>query len=110
MNHYRVLLIGSLQRTAFALMFLFAAIFGTPACSSGDTARSEAHKFLGELYPGVIFNVDCQDYDTNSDGYVSCTAVERTPPGAPRTTPLAIECAKRMSWNGGCRLQRAGLR
>jgi hypothetical protein len=42
-----------------------------------------------------------QDYDSDGDGYVSCTiAVEGT------AQPLAIECKSDWAFGTGCRMQR----
>ena len=52
-----------------------------------------------------VVAVTCVDYDTDNDGYVSCTLrVE----GQKEMVPL--ECTGPWSWNDGCRSPKAVLR
>jgi len=77
---------------------LGGVVFGSVgSCgSSGAKANKEAQAFGREM--GLtVKGVTCMDYDTNGDGYVSCTlnTVEQG--------MLPIECARSWSWNSGCR-------
>lgn len=90
-----------------------------PACGYGGNAPGEATTFLATIYPGQTFNVDCQSWDSDGDGYVSCTAAPRASAqvgqvGAdgrvtPLGEPVALECSRKLSMNSGCRLQRARI-
>lgn len=101
----------SLRRAVCAIV----AVVLAGACS-GAAAPEEARRFLATLYPGRTFNTTCQQYDSDNDGYVSCTAVERVavvrmegdalPPPA---EPLALECSATLSCSSGCRMQRARI-
>lgn len=45
--------------------------------------------------------VSCSGYDTDDDGYVSCSVGYRVADGSLRTIPL--ECARAFTLNDGCR-------
>ena len=63
----------------------------TPSDVSGD-AREWATE-MGYVVQGVR----CMDYDTDGDGYISCSVKTSE-------SLLAIECAKGFSMNNGCRV------
>ena len=92
------------HRISILPMVLFMA-----ACTGGS-APQEANRFLHNLYPGQTFHVTCQDFDSDGDGYVSCTAVQSVAEGATSMpTPLPLECSSDFSWSSGCRIQRARI-
>lgn len=72
----------------------------------GDNARAAAHTWAQNLYPGADIRVSCADWDSDGDGYVSCTAVVNTP-SFPQT--FALECASGYALTGGCRLQKPAV-
>jgi prepilin-type N-terminal cleavage/methylation domain-containing protein len=74
------------------------------AFNSHDTAESEAAKWAKKMNYDVQ-GVDCVDLDSDGDGYVSCTIALKGNPN-----PVAIECARSMSLNNGCRLQKPAIR
>lgn len=45
--------------------------------------------------------VSCVDYDTDGDGYVSCSVSYENRAGDIKVVP--IECSGTLSWNEGCR-------
>lgn len=65
----------------------------------GQAAREEAEVFAKQTLGFEQPVVDCQNYDSNDDGYVSCTVVDRA-----TNDREAIECSGWWSWNSGCRL------
>lgn len=60
---------------------------------SQSLAQKEAEKYAANI-PGVT-NIECNRYDSDSDGYVSCTLFRG------RNEPKQIECG----W-GGCRVPK----
>ena len=94
------------------LVFVIGAItmvgVGTCARAVGTddgTAETEARAFAKQL--GLtVRGVSCAGYDSDGDGYVSCTlsVTEGT-----ESRVLAVECARAVSFNTGCRLQKPGM-
>lgn len=77
---------------------LIALIFLTACGLDGQTATSEAQAYAREL-GFTNAHVTCQDFDSDGDGYVSCTVVDRT-----THEREAVECSGFATWNSGCRL------
>ena len=69
-----------------------------------DQSTAAATSWAQSLgYTSVVVN--CANRDSNSDGYVSCT-VAGTKDGKAEVFP--VECARTVSMNDGCRMQRWG--
>lgn len=69
----------------------------------GDGVKTEAETFarsMGESYTGI----NCVTYDSDGDGYVSCTIFRSG------KDPLPIECARKWSRNSGCKLAMPQVR
>ena len=47
--------------------------------------------------------VSCVKFDSDHDGYVSCTIRVAGETGQPEPAPLHVECAGVLDWNEGCR-------
>jgi hypothetical protein len=84
-------------------LLVLVVIGGMQGCNkAGEETTQDAIRFsknLGENITGI----NCMKYDSDGDGYVSCTLFLRDKP------PLAVDCAAHsfMSWrNSGCRLQK----
>lgn len=93
---------GLIQLFAVVLTLFVVVGFLTRGCwfnratqSTTDDAKAFAVK-MGETDP----KVECTTYDTDGDGYVSCTVFRKD------KDPVAIECARGFSMNSGCRLQK----
>jgi len=88
-------------------IILIGVIFGMQGCNkAGAEATQDAIKF-GKNMGENITGVECVKYDSDNDGYVSCTLFLRD------KQPMAVDCAAHsiMSWrNSGCRLQKPVLR
>lgn len=70
------------------------------ACGfDGEVARGEARDFATRTLGFNSPVVTCQDFDSDTDGYVSCTVVDST-----TKEREAIECSGWFTWNSGCRL------
>lgn len=100
-------LLQTIVVTAIIGLVLLVVIFGMQGCNkAGEEATQDAIKF-GKNMGENITGVDCVKYDSDGDGYVSCTLFLRDKP------PFAIDCAAHSlaSWrNSGCRLQKPALR
>lgn len=64
-----------------------------------EKAAAEAQDFATNVLRFKQPFVTCQGYDSDGDGYVSCTVVD----GATNDRE-AIECYAAVSWNDGCRI------
>ncbi len=89
----------------FVIVLLFCVVLvGTCAMkfvSSEGSATNNAMKYREVFHPdwqGAV--VSCQSYDTDNNGYVSCTI------GATNHNPEAIECPVKFSLNDSCRPAR----
>lgn len=60
-----------------------------------EAAQKAAEEFAKEV-PNVK-RVECVRFDTDNDGYISCTLFRDN------ADPLPIECAKKWTLNKGCR-------
>ena len=79
------------------------------ACGGVDNkvqAEEAARKYLRELGYKEVAGVVCTEYDSDRDGYVSCTARARE--GEGKMEALAVECATTVTFQNGCRLQKPG--
>lgn len=81
------------------LLAAIALLFVLASCVAGEAPQS-ARSWLGRNYPGVDFHVDCMTYDSDGDGYVSCTAVRKDGTGQ----PIGLECGTGFACNSGCRV------
>ncbi len=76
----------------------FAAILIlAPSCYQDLTP--DAEKFARETLGFSDPIVSCQNYDTDGDGYVSCTVSDRA-----SKDREAVECSTWKNFNSGCRL------
>ncbi|HNC57040.1 MAG TPA: hypothetical protein PLP33_16480 [Leptospiraceae bacterium] len=92
--------------TAIGLIFLiiFAAIIGRGCISSNSSATEAANRYVSTFHPDWSSpRVSCQSYDTDQNGYVSCTI------GAQGRQPESIECPGIVSFNSECRITRAQI-
>lgn len=80
------------------------------ASESPGRVRSEYNTYLDTMYPPAadfkVLGVTCLDYDTDNDGYISCSATIKIPNGD--VMKDSSECATAFSWNSGCRSQKSG--
>ncbi len=102
--------------TRFALLFLFA-LFLFPGCKAvigADTDEAEAYaaEFVAKNFPGKkVVNIECQNADSDDNGYVSCTAGIEQANGDVKLHPL--ECAATWFYEArwamtGCRTPKVG--
>lgn len=70
----------------------------------GEAARPEAETFGKSICGKDFVSSQCADVDTDHDGYVSCTVVCAKEGGR---EIHAVECAAKVIFNSGCRMQRA---
>lgn len=69
--------------------------------NGGSTATEEAEKYLQTM--GVQYDaLQCQNWDSNNDGYISCTYSYQGKMGG-------IECASTFSFNSSCRVPMGGF-
>jgi hypothetical protein len=86
-----------------AVFLLMSVMIGSKCIDSESTATQEAENWARRMFPGKQAIVDCQGYDTDANGYVSCTiSVDGRVQG--------IECASNWSLNNGCRIPILNLR
>ncbi len=85
------------------LAFIARVSGGGDGVAAEDSARQWAQGMGIEAT-----SVSCVNYDTDGDGYVSCTIAQKAADGTVRTTP--IECASSFSWNKGCRSPKSVVR
>lgn len=84
---------------------VFALFVGN--CSSGilgwdqQAAEKEAHLFQQKM--NLSGQVECARLDSDGDGYVSCTLATKH---GNETELIALECARKFTWNSGCRMQK----
>jgi len=67
-------------------------------CSSKETAEKEARSYLRRMFHTNPTAVNCMDYDTDDNGYVSCDAIVDG-------RAVSLECSKNLSWNSDCKLR-----
>ena len=86
------------------ILIFFVIIGGTCATrfvSSKEKATAAAMQYRETFHPEwTNAAVMCQDYDTDGNGYVTCTI------GSQGQRPESIECPTRFSFNSGCRAAR----
>lgn len=96
----------SMNQGSFSLLIVFAIlaiVLGKNACEAvtgpqnKEQAETEAKKFADQFFPGHG-PVLCMPQDSNQDGYVSCSVL------GPDGKIIAIECAKYLSMNSGCKM------
>lgn len=88
--------------TIFAFVIILGSMFlGVCTRASGgyqQHANEQARRWVNEMYPNETSHVSCQNADTDSNGYVSCTV--RVGDHA----PMSIECSVPYSLNEGCKI------
>lgn len=91
--------------------FILFAIGGISSCGIGGdggsvqmNAQQQAMQYANFMYPNMNARAQCVEWDSDGDGYVSCTVVYDTKDGVGKD---AIECAAGWNLNGainsGCR-------
>ncbi len=88
--------IGLLIVMIIAGLFLHVGMRVTGEYS--EHAKQQAMSWSQNMYPNEISHISCQNADTDSNGYISCTIRIGERP------PMAIECSVPMSLNEGCRI------
>ena len=89
-----------------AALFGFARLFGGAGGIDHDRAVRGAQEWARTM--GVQPKaVNCVDYDTDGDGYVSCSISHENKSGDIKI--IAVECAGSLSWNEGCRTPKPSL-
>lgn len=83
--------------SAFLITTVVASACGL-LVADGPEATNNARQFVRSTLGWEGARVTCQDYDSDGDGYVSCTAVSKV------GEREALECTGAWSWNDGCRL------
>jgi flagellar basal body-associated protein FliL len=97
----------------FLLTLAALTLCGCSAVIGADTAEAEsyAQEFVAKNFPQAnVQNLECQNADSDGDGYVSCTVSLKE--GA-KTRLQAIECAGTYFWQlkwsqTGCRVPKVG--
>ncbi len=107
MRYHKTHQTGSLAEGAIVvtiILIFFIIIVGSCATkfvSSGKQATAAAMQYREAFHPEwTQVAIMCQDYDTDANGYVTCTI------GAQGHRPESIECPVRFSFNSGCRAAR----
>ncbi len=81
------------------LAFLAGGIFSLVSCGTGTSPEEHARDYAVKMGMKPI-GVECMSYDTDGDGYVSCSIAEEG------KRPFAVECSAWGSFNRGCRAQK----
>ncbi len=77
------------------------AVGGKGCMNSSESATQAATRYASTFHPEWQSpRVVCQGYDTDGNGYVSCTI------GASGHQPESIECPAALSFNSECRVTR----
>lgn len=87
-----------MKPTIYTLLILL-----TGACAAPDNVKDQAMSFARSLGMTPI-GAQCMNYDSDQDGYVSCTVGLKDEHGTVSAMP--IECAISLSLNNGCRMQK----
>ena len=88
-----------------ALIFLTIAIavacglYASVSGIDGEHAQTEAARWMHRQ--GVEGRPECTSTDTDGDGFVDCTIVQRRADGSTELLPL--ECAGKLTFARGCR-------
>jgi len=101
------------------VIVIFALVGLYVATQRADHTEAESYlgAFTGKFFPGAtVVASECQNVDSDGDGYVSCTlsikepnAADPTKVGAPQL--IGVECAASWPWQfrwfmTGCRLPK----
>lgn len=80
-----------------------AIILSSGSCSNKEKADKAVDEYVANLYPGwTVEGKVTKDFDSNGDGYVSSDVrIKNATTGEEKT--LALDCAKAMSFNTGCK-------
>lgn len=97
-----------------SLILAVVTLSGCKAVIGADTSEAEgyAQEFVRKNFPGQeVVNVECQNADSDDNGYVSCTASVKDSKGDIKLHPL--ECAAtwfyEVRWTmTGCRTPKVG--
>ncbi len=81
------------------ILTIVAALALTGCIEDGPEATHQGQIFAKQMLGWDNASVACLQYDTDGDGYVSCTAANND-----SKEIVAIECTGAYSWNDGCRL------
>jgi hypothetical protein len=97
-----------------ALCCALTLTIGCKAIVGADTDEAEgyAKEFVAKNFPGQeVISIECQNADSDDNGYVSCTVSIKGKDGEPKL--LALECAATWPYEGrwamnGCRVPKVG--
>lgn len=99
--------------TLIIVIVICGAVFGACSNASGvnTTAQVQAQQYATGL--GLhVRGVQCANWDSDGDGYVSCTLAVADTDG--NITPMAVECAAGFNMSGwmndGCRMPKTVVR
>lgn len=96
------------------ILALLLALSLCSACVDEQKAKQGANSYARTMYPDCeLAGASCMNYDSDGDGYVSCTislrcTEEYDGKKEKYNEAVAIECAANpiMSWVEGCRAQK----
>ncbi len=92
-----------MNKIGYLCAMVLAFVLGNIGCQQ-DVAnmKRQANSFVIGLGYELKENSEpqCQDYDSDGDGYVSCTVAVKG------GNPMAIECKSDYALGSGCRMQR----
>ena len=90
----------------FAVVVIGMVVGVVNSCSGGDHESADKNAKAWASQMGFKdAKITCLDYDTDNDGYVSCSIAQKNKDGEVRITP--IECSGKFSFNKGCRSPKA---
>lgn len=87
-------------------LLVVVALVGLGCEHEQQTAKEEAQRWATEL-GYTVRGASCANYDSDDDGYVSCTVVVVD---GDTTRPMAIECRSAYALGQGCRQPKLGQR
>lgn len=107
-THQRGATIAELLILTVIITIISLIVLGTcaRAVKSDDGQAETAARAFGRTLGLDVRGASCVDYDSDGDGYVSCTLSVRE---GETTRVLAVECARAVTWATGCRMQKPGM-
>lgn len=101
-THAAIIIVGIILVLGFGVARCATSVSGEDQTTAENEARDFARK-LGLKTTGV----SCAKTDSDGDGYVSCTLSVEQANGESKVE--AIECARALTINDGCRMQKPGV-
>lgn len=89
---------------AIISMFLYQAYLNYKLLHASDAPIKDAADKYAEEIGMQDAKTSCVDFDTDGDGYVSCSIATKRPDGTIQITP--IECANPFGFRNGCRIPK----